>query len=87
MLSRKITTALNSFEELTYTQFTTELKKQKIRLTLSQQDEYEEYFNLRKAECQVLMEKIIATESEIDHRVCDLYGLTPEERQIVLEEQ
>ena len=80
----KVTTALQAFDRLTFTGFVAELKKQKIRLTLSQQDEWEDYFNLRQAECQELSTRIASTEREIDAHVFDLYGLTEEERQIVL---
>ena len=62
-----------------------ELKKQKIKLLLSQQDEWEDYFNERVAECRELSAEIKATDNEIDNRVFDLYGLTEEERRIVME--
>ena len=81
----KITDSLQSFDKLSFEDITLELKKQKIRLTLTQQDEWESYFNERKLECQELTVKIAATDKEIDRRVYDLYGLTPKERQIVLE--
>lgn len=80
----KITTALQTFDKLTFAEFTAELKKQKIRLSLSQQDEWEEYFNKNVSECQQLTQKIQTTDEEIDQRVFDLYGLTQEEREIVL---
>ena len=38
------------------------------------------------AECQELSAQIKATDEEIDNRVFDLYGLTEEERKIVIEE-
>ena len=79
----KITTVLQSFDELGYKGFVTELKKQKIKLTLVQQDEWEEYFNQYRQACQELSEQIAATDNEIDQRVFDLYGLTPEERVII----
>ena len=80
----KITTALQTFDRLTFAEFTAELKKQKIRLSLSQQDEWEDYFNERTAECQQLSAQIAATDAEIDTKVFDLYGLTDEERKIVM---
>lgn len=81
----KITTALQTFDTMDFKGFVAELKKQKIKLTLSQQDEWEEYFNLRVAECQTLSAQITATDNEIDNKVFDLYGLTEEERRIVME--
>ena len=82
----KITTALQSFDQMDFKSFLAELKKQKIKLSLSQQDEWEEYFNGNAEACQALSLQISETDKEIDTRVFDLYGLTPEERKIVLEE-
>ena len=82
--SIKITTALQSFDQLDFKGFVAELKKQKIKLTLVQQDEWEDYFNQYRQACQELSEQIKATDNEIDNKVFDLYGLTPEEREIVL---
>ncbi|MBR3522272.1 MAG: N-6 DNA methylase [Prevotella sp.] len=81
----KITTALQQFDQLDFKSFVAELKKQKIKLTLSQQDEWEDYFTERVAECQEITAQIKATDNEIDNRVFDLYGLTEEERRIVIE--
>ena len=80
----KITTALQSFDELTFAEFTAELKKQKIRLSLVQQDEWEPYFGDYAQACQALREQISETDKEIDTLVFDLYGLTGEEREIVM---
>ena len=80
----KITSALQSFDELTFAEFTAELKKQKIRLSLVQQDEWEPYFGDYAQACQALREQISETDKEIDTRVFDLYGLTQEEREIVM---
>ena len=81
----KITTALQQFDTMDFKGLMAELKKQKIKLSLSQQDEWEDYFNQRVAECQDLSAQIKATDTEIDNRVFDLYGLTEEERKIVME--
>ena len=80
----KITTVLQTFDQLDFKGFTSELKKQKIKLSLVQQDEWEDYFNQRVSECQELSAKIKATDEEIDAKVFDLYGLTEEERKIVM---
>ena len=81
----KITTALQAFDQLDFKGFVAELKKQKIKLSLIQQDEWEDYFNQYRQACQELSEQIKATDNEIDQRVFDLYGLTDEERKIVME--
>ena len=79
----KITAALQSFDQLNYKGFTSELKKQNIKLTLVQQDEWEDYFNQYRQACQDLTAQISQKDNEIDQRVFDLYGLTPEEREVV----
>lgn len=81
----KITTALQSFEQLDFKGLMVEMKKQKIRIPVKEQDEWEDSFNERVAECQELSAKIKATDEEIDNKVFDLYGLTEEERRIVME--
>lgn len=64
--------------------FLKELKKQKIQLSLKEQDNWEGYFNDCQTECQELTAQIVATDREIDNRVFDLYGLTEDERKTVL---
>ena len=80
----KITTALQTFDQMDFADFTKELKKQKIRLSLSQQDEWEEYFNDYRSQCQQLTTQIAQTDAEINTRVFDLYGLNDDERKIVM---
>jgi len=81
----KITAALQNFDQMEFNGFVAELKKQKIKLSLVQQDEWEEYFNQYREACQELSEQIKATDDEIDQRVFDLYCLTKEECEIVME--
>ena len=79
----KITTALQTFDQLEFKAFVAELKKQKIKLSLAQQDEWEDYFNQYRNDCQQLSEQIAQTDREIDQRVYQLYGLTEDEIKIV----
>jgi hypothetical protein len=78
-----ITGTLEHFDELEFKQFLAELKKQKIALSLKQQDEWEEYFNEYKTECCNFARQIDETDKEIDRMVYELYGLTEEEIKIV----
>ena len=80
----KITTALQTFDQMDFKGFLAELKKQKIKLSLAQQDEWEPHFNDYTQACQALSQQISETDKEIDTRVFDLYGLTPEEREVVM---
>ena len=80
---QKITTTLERFDEADFKTVLAELKKQKISLSLTQQDEWEDYFNQYKADCNALTTQITATDKEIDRMVYELYGLTPDEIKIV----
>ena len=80
---QKITAALEHFDELDFKTFVAELKKQKISLSLAQQDEWEDYFNQYKADCNALSAQIAATDKEIDQMVYELYGLTEDEIKVV----
>ena len=82
--SLKITTALQQFDQMDFKGLMAELKKQKIHIPVKEQDEWEDFFNERLAECQELSAKIKATDEEINNLVFDLYGLTEEERKIVM---
>ena len=79
----KITAALERFDEMDFKAFVAELKKQKISLSLAQQDEWEDYFNQYKADCNALSAQIAATDKEIDRMVYDLYGLSEDEIKVV----
>ena len=75
----KITTALLTFDQMDFAGFVAELKKQKIKLSLPQQDEWEDYFHQYSDACHQLSDQIAATDREIDLRVYHLYGLTYDE--------
>ena len=75
----KITTALQTFDQMDFAGFVAELKKQKIKLTLQQQDEWEDYFRQYAGACHQLTDQIAANDREIDLRVYHLYGLTYDE--------
>lgn len=79
----KINSTLETFDLFDFTKFITELKKQKIVLSLREQDEWEEYFNDYKRQCNELSTQISSTDREIDKMVYKLYGLTDEEIAIV----
>ncbi|MBC8313842.1 MAG: Eco57I restriction-modification methylase domain-containing protein, partial [Candidatus Cloacimonetes bacterium] len=79
----KFTNKMKSFYNYDFKTLLSELKKKKIKLTLSQQDEWEEYFNNYKNEIAELQQQIDKTDKEIDQMVYELYGLTNEEIEIV----
>ncbi|MBK8947276.1 MAG: N-6 DNA methylase [Ignavibacteriae bacterium] len=79
----KISQNLQSFYDYDFRKFRTELKKQKVEISLKQQDEWEEYFNEYKTKINQLQEEITKTDNEIDVMVYKLYNLTYEEVKIV----
>ena len=83
----KITNSLVTFDNLQFADFVKELKKQKIKLTLPQQDEWEDYFGQYKSECNSLSEEIAETDRKIDGMVYELYELTEEEIKVVEKSQ
>lgn len=79
----KITATLEKFYELEFKDFVKELAKQKVKLSLKQQDEWEEYFTEYKNQLQELQTQITATDKQINTLVYKLYDLTEEEIKIV----
>jgi type I restriction-modification system DNA methylase subunit len=82
----KITKKLDSFYDFDFKTFVGELKKQKIKLSLLQQDEWEEYFTAYKTEINKLQSEISKTDKTIDQMVYKLYNLTEDEIKIVEEQ-
>ena len=68
---------------LSFGDFVKELKKKKIKLLLSEEAEWEDYFLQEQQKALELKTKIDATDKEIDAMVYELYGLTQEEIEIV----
>ncbi len=79
----KTSKKLEDFYNNDFKTFVTELKKQKIKLSLVQQDEWEEYFNVYKSEINQLQYEINSIDKEIDKLVYELYELTEAEIKIV----
>ena len=59
------------------------MKSSTVKLTLKEQEDWEEYFEKRQKELELLQDKIIKLEHEINEIVFDLYGLSQNERKIV----
>lgn len=80
----KLSWKLEKFYDLDFGSFVNELKKNKINLSLKDQDEWEDYFASYKNEILELKNAIEKCDMEIDDMVFDLYGLDEEERRVVL---
>jgi type I restriction-modification system DNA methylase subunit len=68
---------------LTYAQFIAELGKKKVKLSLSEEAEWEGYFVQESKKALELKSKIETTDKEIDRMVYQLYELTEEEIRVV----
>ena len=79
----KINSGIQNFADNDFKTLLKELSKLKIQLSLSQQDEWEDYFNTYKSEINQLQSEIEKTVNEIDRMVYELYGLTDKEIRIV----
>ncbi|MDR2706519.1 MAG: N-6 DNA methylase, partial [Planctomycetaceae bacterium] len=79
----RITEMLRKFDELNFTQFVNELTKQKIRIPIKQQNEWEEFFNHSQSKCRNITKKIDNIDRKINQFVYELYGLTEDEIKIV----
>ena len=68
---------------LTYAEFIKELAKKKVKLSLSEEAEWEDYFETESKKAQDLKAQIDKTDKEIDQMVYELYGLSEEEIGII----
>jgi hypothetical protein len=78
-----LSTKLQDWYKLSYPEFIKELAKKKVKLSLSQEAEWEDYFNQESKKALELKATIDATDKEIDGMVYKLYDLTDEEIAIV----
>ena len=79
----KLSKKLQDWYELSFADFVKELKKKKIKLSLSQKSEWEDYFLAEQQKAMELKTQIDQTDKDIDQMVYELYGLTEEEIEIV----
>lgn len=76
-------TKLQNWHLLSYPDFLKEIEKKKVKLSLSQKAEWEEYFTTEHKKANEIKSNIEQTDKEIDQMVYVLYGLTEEEIEIV----
>ena len=81
----KVSKKMASFYDFDFKTFIAELKKQRIKLSLSDQDEWGEYFTQYKSEINALQAEIEKTDNQIDQMVYEVYGLTDDEIKVVEE--
>ena len=68
---------------LSYAEFIKELAKKKIKLSLADEAEWEDYFTSQATKTNALKNQIETTDKIIDNMVYELYGLSEEEIEIV----
>jgi len=74
---------LQEYYQLTFAEFIKELNKKKVKLSLSEEAEWEDYFLQEQQKAIELKTQIEITDNEIDSMIYELYGLTEEEIKIV----
>ncbi len=74
---------LQDWYVLSFAEFIKELENKKVKLSLSQKAEWEDYFLQESKKALVLKTQINTTDKDIDAMVYELYGLTVEEIKIV----
>ncbi len=79
----KLNTKLQNWYEISWADFTSELKKLKIELKGEMKEDWSERFNRMKAKATEIKNLIDTTDRKIDSLVYELYGLTEEEIKIV----
>ena len=79
----KLSTKLQDWYLLEFSEFIKELKKSKIKLSLKEEIEWEEIFIEKKEEVEKVKNEIEITDKEIDGMVYELYGLSEEEIKII----
>ncbi len=79
----KFSKKLQSWHQLEFSDFLKELKKQMIKLSLSDEAEWMQYFEDQKGIAVLIKSEIDQTDKEIDQMVYELYGLSDEEIAIV----
>ncbi len=78
-----INNKLQSWYSLTANDFLKELSKQKIKLSLAEQQEWLQYFEEQKTKANNIQQIIKQTDKEIDAMVYALYGLSGEEIKLI----
>ncbi len=74
---------LERWHELSFTEFVKELKKKKIKLSLIEETEWEDFFLQMQEKALAIQTQITQTDKQIDQMVYKLYGLTEEEIKII----
>lgn len=81
----KLSTKLQNWYLLNFDEFIKELSKVKVKLSLSQKADWEDYFVVEKEKADTLNNGITKMDKEIDGMVYELYGLNDDEIKVIEE--
>ncbi len=81
----KLSTKVQNWYLLNFDEFIKELSKVKVKLSLSQKADWEDYFVVEKEKAEILNNEIIKTDKEIDKMVYELYELSNDEIKVIEE--
>jgi hypothetical protein len=79
----KLSAKLENWFQTPFNEFLKELEKNKVKLSLSQKAEWEDYFIQESKKALDIKHQIDATDNEIDRMVYALYGLTDDEIKLI----
>ncbi len=79
----KINKTLRNYETLDFNKFNKQLAKQKFKLSLKKEEEWEDYFTYSKEQCLNITSKIQRLEDDINLLIYKSYDLTSEEIDII----
>ena len=81
----KLSTKLQNWYLLNFDEFIKELSKVKVKLSLSQKADWEDYFVVEKEKAEILNNEITKTDKEIDKMVYELYRLSKDGIKVIEE--
>lgn len=75
---------LINWHKLTYKDFVKELKNSNVKLSLSEEAEWEDYFLLESDKAKLLSSSLKKSKDDADNRIFAMYGLTDEQKKIIM---
>jgi hypothetical protein len=79
----KLSSVLKAWHEVSFAELLAEFDRQKVTLDLNKKAEWLTYHNTKVADCDEIQSAIDAAELSIDEKICEIYGLSPEDVIIV----
>lgn len=80
---QSFSTKLQNWHQLSFKEFISEIKKSKVKLSLSKETEWEDFFIEEKSKAENIKNQLYKTDNKIDLMIYSLYDLTNEEISII----